>query len=812
MSGLGGDLRYALRMLWRAPGVTVTALAALGLGIGGSVAIFSVVDAVLLRPLPYRAADRLAEIFGNFHAQNLERIAVSVPEYLDYRAQSQVLEDLTAFAVGDSNLTGGGSPERVSAAMATSSFLGVFGVEPALGRGFSAEEQSPGRSQVALLSHGLWQRRFGGDPAVVGKSLLLDGLPYAVVGVLPRGFRMTGDPEVFVPLPLTDALKAQRGARWLRVVGRLRPGQTVAALSAEMDVIARRLQEAHPDNYRAGVGWAITVVPLLDQVVGRVRPALWVLLGAVALVLLIACANVASLLLTRATGRAREFAIRTALGARRLRLFRQLLCESLLLSLGGGALGLLGSLWGVDLLLALAPSDLPRLHEVAISGRVLAFALGVSVATGLCFGVVPALASSRPDITSGLKEGSRGTASGARHRLRRALVAGEVALALVLCVGAGLLLRSFAALVAVDPGFRADGVLTLRVSMPTPAEAQPSVADGVRYAAYYQRAAQRLLGLPGVTAVSGISVLPLSGDSTDSSYDIENYLPRDAGDRPDNEVRVVLPGYFRALGIPLLAGREVGPDDGADSPKVVVVNQALARRYFGDAARAVGRRLRLHRGGDRGWRTIVGVVGDVHDVGLDARSRPEMYYPASQLTEPSMTFVLHAAGPPAALASAARAALAEVDRDQPIFEVRPLADVVANSLGQRRFALILLGLFAACALALAALGVYGVMAYSVAQRTQEIGIRLALGAQRGDVLGLVVRQGMQTVAIGLLVGTAIALSLSRALATLVWGVSPRDPLTYAALAALLSAVALLATLLPAWRAARTSPMVALRAE
>ncbi|MCU1277049.1 MAG: transporter permease [bacterium] len=810
MDGLWKDVRFSLRMLRRTPGVAAAAVIALALGIGANTAIFSVVDGVLLRPLPYHDSRALVVINGAFATLERPTVPISYPEFKDLLAQNRTLVDAAAFAQGDTNLSGtGGPPDRIAVGLATATLFPTLGVQPILGRNFTHEEELRGADQVALIDFALWQSRFAADGSVVGKTLLLDNLPYKIVGVLPRDFRIDEKCDVWVPLSTSVPMVEVRGAHWLKVVARTRPGVSYAQLGADLAALSQRSLEAYPNNYKGG--WSLQAKSLLDDVVGNVRLALFVLLGAVGFVLLIACANVANLMLARAAARQREMAIRTALGAGRARLIRQLLTESLILSTMGAALGLLLAVWGVDALVAISPDALPRSSEVALDARVLLFTIGVALVTGVAFGLAPALAASRPDLNEALKDGTRGTAS-SRGRLRKALVVAEVALSLVLLVGTGLMLRSFVKLRAVDPGIRAEQVLTLHASLPSPTGA-PSDEDRARWVAWFDRATKRLAQLPGVEEAAAANLLPFDGNSTDNSFEIESYVPRSESDLPDNETREVTADYFKALGIPLVRGRLISDRDTADAPGVVVINQAMARRYWRDGADPIGKRLRLHASVKKDWSTIVGIVGDVHGFGLDQPVRAEMYFPHGQRRHSAgMAMIVRTSGDPAAMANAVRVALAEVDAAQPIFDVKPMTELLSASLAQRRFALVLMLVFAAVALLLAAVGVYGVMSYTVAQRTQEIGIRIALGATPSSVLAMVVKDGMRLVGAGVAVGLVAALALTRLVGSLFYGVSATDLVTYVAIAVVLAAVALLATVIPARRATRVDPMLALRAD
>jgi putative ABC transport system permease protein len=811
MDQLLADLRFALRMLRRTPGVTAVALMTLALGIGANSAIFSVVDAVLLRPLPYRDAHQLVMINGKFPRMQLFRVGLSGPELKDVASQMKTLASVGAYEQGDFNLSGGSTPpERVIAGLASSGLFPTLGVQPILGRFFAADEAWKGNDRVVVIDHGLWQRRFGGDSNVLGKLITLDNDAYRIIGVLPPGFRIERQCEVWLPLSSSIEMLEKRSTHWLKVVGRMKPGVTAQMLTAELAGFSSRLTQAYPGNYKSG-GWELEWRPLRDEVVGNVRPALLVLLGAVACVLLIACANVANLMLARAAARQREMAIRAALGAGRARLMRQLLTESLLLALFGGGLGLVLAMWGLDAIIAASPDALPRVREIALDGRVVAFTCAVALATGVAFGLVPALAASRVDLNDALKEGGRGTTA-ARGRLRQALVVVEVMLSLVLLVGAGLMLRSFWRLGDVRPGLDANHVLTLRVSLP---ETVGSASDEERqrWVHWFERAQARLGQLPGVTTVGAVNHLPFDGRSSDTSFQIEGYMPPD-GAEPDNELRVVLPGYFQALGIPLVRGRLIAAGDAPTAPSAVVINQAMARRYWHGDEDPIGKRLKIDAGGANGpWCTIVGIVGDVHGFGLDVAPRAEMYFPYAQSPgSASLALVLRTTVPPESLVPTVQAVMSELDPNQPIYDLRPMTDLVASSLARRRFSLGLMLLFAVVALLLAAVGIYGVMAYTVAQRTHEIGVRVALGARPTDVMKMVVRDGMRLVLFGLGLGLAAALLLTRVVSSLLYGISTTDASTYVAIAAVLALVALVAVLLPARRATRIEPMVALRTE
>ena len=808
MNTILNDIKFALRMLKRSPGVTAAAVLALALGIGANTAIFSVVDNVLLRPMPYPESGALVSVRRTMKIFRGLGGPFSYLDFKDLLAWNHSFENVGVWGGGDANLTGGGTPERVLIRIASPSLLPTLRIAPIVGRNFTERETHRGDDHVVLLEWGLAQRRFGSPEGALGKSVRLDGVDYQIIGVLPRGFAFDTPADVWMPTSNTLGMAEERNAHWLHVIARLRPEATPASVTADMAAFSQRLTENNPDIYPATSGLGTRVTPYLDEVVGNVRLPLLILLGAVAFVLLIACANVANLLLARAATRQREMAIRTALGAGRWRLVRQLLTESLLLSALGGALGLVFAAWAIDGLLALAPDVLPRAANVGLDARVLGFTVGVALATGVAFGLVPALSASRPDLHDSLKDGGRGATSG-RGRLRKALVVAEVAASLVLLVGTGLMVRSFLRLRAVDPGFRPDHALSLSVSLPV---ADGKVTDDVkqRFAHFFNTATARLAQLPGVTAVGGVNILPLANDTTDRWFDIEGFTPADASQHPDAESREVVGDYFGALGIPVVRGRGFLPSDTVSSEHVVVVNQNWVKKFSPDRD-PLGRHIRL--GKDGPWSTIVGVVGNVRGYGLDAPPREEMYWSLLQTEGASnMSLVMRTSGDPATLIGATRGAMAEVDPSQPIFDVRPMENLVARSLAQRRFTLTLMLLFGFVALVLAAVGIYGVMAYTVAQRTQELGIRVALGATPATVLAMVLKDGMTLVGGGLVIGAAVAVALSRVGASLLWGVSSTDALTYFVIAAMLALVALVAIVIPARRATRVDPMAALRTE
>ncbi|HYN85047.1 MAG TPA: ABC transporter permease [Pyrinomonadaceae bacterium] len=813
MNALWLDIRYGARTLWKSPGFTLVAVLALALGIGANSAIYSVVNAVLLRALPYENPDRLVMLWEQ-HPQ-AGRMGAAAANFVEWRKAATSFDGMTIFAQSSFDLAGEGEAERIEGTRASASFFEVIGGRAAVGRTFREGDDAPGAERIAILGHGLWQRRFGGDPAVLGKSIQLNDEPHTVVGVMPQRFGDTPPDFVWTPLqPAPDGTIG--GGRSLLAVARLKPGVAPEAAQAEIEAIAARLAESRPDFNR---DWTVRVVPLHEQVTGGVRLTLLVLFGAVGFVLLIACANVANLSLVRATRRERELAIRTALGASRWRIMRQLLTESLLLALAGGALGLLVALWGVDLLLTLAPDAIPRADEVGVDTSVLTFTLVVSILTGLACGLAPAVQGTRADVSTALKDAVKGSAAGfGRSRLRGALVVAEVALAVVLLTGAGLLMRSFARLTQVNPGFdAAAGVVLMDVPL-SPARYR----EEAQVVAFYDELLRRVRQLPGVESAGTTHTAPLSGGDSARPFVVADAPPPEPGKEPGASYRVISPGYFRSMGIPVLRGRDFADSDNSSAPPVVVVNETLARRSW-PGRDPLGQRMRQGAvGGDSPWMEVVGVVGDVRHAALDSEPKPEMYFTfrqaglqrSSSIANNSrrITLAVRGAGDTAALARAARAEVAGIDKNQPVAGVRTLGDAVSRSVTPQRFNTLLLGVFAALAVALAMIGVYGVMSFSVGGRTREIGIRMALGAQRRDVVGMILRQGMALVAVGVALGLAASAALTRWMTTMLYGVSATDPLVFAAVTALLIAAALVACYVPARRATKISPMEALRYE
>jgi len=807
MDSLLQDLRYAVRTLVERPGFTVVAVLTIALGVGGTTAMFGVVDAVLLRPLPYAEPDRLVMLWTR--TPGGPQAAASWPEFVDWREQSHSFADMAVWRGQSVSLTGGAEPERVVGAFVSDRFFPLLGARPALGRTFTAEETDPATARpVAVLGHGLWQRRFGSDPGILGRSLVLNGQSHTVVGVLGPDFDGGNAPahgwfmgcDVFLPISYFPNKKGlARGETEILVLGRLRPGVDASQAGTDMAVVARRLEQAYPDTH---AGRGVEIVPLHEQIVGSFKPALLVLLGAVGLVLLIACANVANLLLARASRRRRELAVRAALGAGRTRLLRQLLTESAVLALLGGALGLLVGHWGLALLLSLAPAGvLPG--SLTLDGRVMAFALVLTAATGVCFGLVPALQASRPDLDGVLKEAGRGGSGSAGHRFRDVLVVAEVTLSLVLLVGAGLLLRSAVALQRAELGFRPDHVLTAEFRLPPARYPEPRVI-----AAFFRQTLERLRAVPGIESAALARAVPFSGNGGSTTFQVEGEPEPPKGREPVAQLNIVSPDYFRTMGIRQLEGRDFDEHDTADVPSVAVVNETMARQLW-PGMDPIGRRLRLR---DAGWVTVVGVVGDVRHSGPSEPPQPQIYTTHEQDARIFACVVARTAGEPMAMAAPMRAALWAVDKDQPVWKVRAMEELVTGSRGTARAMSLLVGVFAAVALALAGVGIYGVMAYAVSQRTREIGIRMALGAASGRVLRLVVGRALVLTSVAIVLGAIGATVLARLLGTLLFGVGPADPVTFGVAAAALASVGTLAAYLPARRAARIDPVRALAEE
>jgi putative ABC transport system permease protein len=800
MHTLWQDLRYGARMLLKKPGFTLIAALTLALGIGANTAIFSVVNAVLIQPLPFAEPDRLVWMWGAIR-NGSNRTAVAPLDFLDYREQNKSFEQFAAMKSVPvyGNLTGSGDPERLEAALVTGNYFQALGVKPALGRAFLLENEQPGRDRVVVLSHGLWQRRFGADRTIVNRTITLDGRNYEVLGVMPPGLKFPRTAEMWAPMNFDSSPEMkQRRARFLRLIGRLKPGVTLAQAQAEMDALSHRLEEQY---HTTKTGWSLRLVPLHERIAGNIKPTLFVLFGAVGFVLLIACVNVANLLLVRAAARVPEMAVRTALGASRRRIVRQMLTESLLLSLFGGALGVLLGAWGVDLLVALSANNIPPTANVKIDAMVLGFTLLVALFTGVLFGLVPALQSSSPNLNEMLKEGGRSATEGARrNRMRSMLVVLESAVAVMLLVGAGLLIRSFIRLQNVSPGFDERNVLTMQISLSRGRYGAPEKARS-----FFDQLQQRLHSLPGVESVGMIRELPLNGQSNDRPFTVEGRPPGSPNQRYDAEWRLINQDYFRAMRIPLLRGRNFTDQEVRQSDGLVIISESLSRAVFPNED-PLGKRLQL---GQKPYE-IVGIVGDIRQHALEIDPDATMYLPTLDIEQTNL--VLRTAGDPASIIGAVRKEVMAIDRDQPIASVRLMEQLMYESVAQPRFRTFLIGLFAALALLLAAVGIYGVMSQMVAQRTHEIGIRMALGAQARDVLGLALRHGMSLAIIGIAIGMAGALALTRLMGSLLFEVSATDPMTFAGVAMLQAVVALLACYIPARRATKVDPVVALRCE
>jgi putative ABC transport system permease protein len=780
---------------------------ALALGIGANSAIFSVVNTVLLRPLPYKDPDRLVMVWEDATKHGYPRDTPATANYIDWRDQNQVFEAMAAIAEWDFNLTGVGEPERIDGRRVSANLFDLLGVEPYLGRKFLPEEDQPGRNGVVIMSHGLWQRRFGSDSNIIGKPLTLNGVSFTVIGVMGPQFQFPSrEDELWVPIAFTPREAANRGRHYLEVVARTKPGVTLEQVQAEMNTIAARLQQQYPDS-NTDLGAA--VVPLHEQVAGDIKPALLVLLGAVGFVLLIACANVANLLLARAAVRQKEIAIRVALGASRMRLIRQFLTESILLAALGGVVGLLLSVWGVNLLKAFIPENISQAKAITIDARVLGFTLLVSLLTGLIFGLAPATQASKFDLNETLKEGGRDSASGSRgNRIRGMLVVAEVAVSLVLLIGAGLLINSFLRLLNVDPGFRANNLLTMSVVLPP-----LKYPDQARRSAFYTDMISRVEALPGVRSAAVTNWVPLVTQGDSVGIAIEGRPAPAPGQELIVVTRVISPHYFRTMGIELLQGRDLSEQDRADTPAMIVINETMARRYWPGEV-PIGKRVTPGDPNDpNDWCEIVGVVKDVRQFKLDDDPKPQMYltYEQAGFFAPRH-LVVSTEVEPLSLASTVRNTVWGIDKDQPVSNITTMEDVISESVARQRFSMLLLGIFATVALVLAAVGIYGVMSYSVAQRTREIGIRMALGAQRSDVLKLTVGQGLKLVSTGVVIGIITAFILTRVMTSLLFGVSATDPITFITISVVLVIVAVLAIFIPARRAAKVDPIVALRYE
>lgn len=815
MRSVWQDVKYGLRALISRPSVTVIIVTTLALGIGANTAIFSVVNATLLRPLPFKDPDRIVMVWGYIPklAQNSDKFPSSAANYLDLAKQTQTFEHLAAFRQWSWQLTHAGEPEQLQGVRVSANFFEALGARPMVGSTFTSDQDQEGAGPVVIISYRLWQKEFGGDSQAVGKSLTLNGRAVQVAGVMPRDFEFPGSAnmipglqfattnDIWMPLAMNADERGNVGSLNLAVIGRLKPTVTIAQAENELRAIETTLP-------LGTVGYTVNLINLQKQMVGNIQRLLLVILATVAFVLLIACANVANLLLARASARRKEMAIRRALGAGRWRIIRQLLTESVLLSLTGGLAGLLLAVWGTPLLVSVIPDKVPRIHEINVDWRVLGFALLVSVATGIVFGLAPALQASRPDLNESLKESARGTTGGLRqNRLRAFLIVSEVSLAVVLMIGATLLTKSFVRLLQVNPGFDPSHTLAMEVALPT---LPPSkYAKDEEQAAYFKEVLARLDHVPGVTAAGAVLSLPLTGAEESTDLFIEG-RPRPTFDqRPGADYTIVSPEYFQALEVPLLKGRQFSDRDDKDTPGVIIINEALARRYWPDEE-PVGQRLTV--GFEKATRQIVGVVGNVKQTALNGDPRPTMYLPHLQRPTGGMSIVIRTNGDPTSLSQLARMQIHSVDPSIPVTNIRTMSEVFSKSIEQQRFAMLLVGLFGVLALALATIGIYGVMSYSVTQRTHEIGLRMALGAQRADVLKLILQHGIIVSLLGVVIGVAASFGLTRVMSSLLFGVTPTDTMVFGAVSFGILAIGAIATYLPAWRATRVDPLVALRYE
>ena len=808
MATLWQDIRFGLRLMAKKPGFTFVGVLALALGIGANTAIFSVVNAVLLSPLPYQQSERLVWIWETNPTSDIKTEPASMPNFNDWRTQNQSFEEMAAFGNSAFTLTSSESePERIGVTYTTANFFPLLGIKPFIGRSFSDEEHAQGKNRVVMLSYGLWQRRFGGNPKVAGQSITLNGNPYQIVGVLPQGFKNPvpaerNAAELWIPLSLNLDPNLRR-SDFLSVVARLKPNVTLEQARAEMSTISSRLEQQYPGT---NAGWGTIVLPLQERLIGDVRPTMWVLVGVVGFLLLIACANVANLLLARSAARQQEIAVRRALGAGRARLIRQFLTESVMFALAGGVLGSLLAMWGVEFLVRLSPGNIPRLSEVRISWQVLLFTFGISILTGVIFGLIPALHATNPNLTESLKEGGRSSTEGLRGaRLRNALVVAEIAIALVMLVGAGLMIKSFIRLQGVDPGFKPERILAVDLALPA-----AKYKEAPQQTAFWEQLLGRVSQLPTVERTAAVSSIPLSGG------DVLGFVIEGRPDPPPNQVidaqhRTVTPAYFETMGIVLIRGSGFAEQHNAAQPAVTIINEAMARKYW-PGEDPIGKRINLGNPERSPWRTIIGVVKDIRQTALDEEPYPQMYSAYAQFPSRAMTLVARTSSDPSSLVQSIRSELAVMDKDQPLYNVRTMEQVMSDSIARQRFSMLLIAIFAAVGLLLASVGIYGVMSYTVTQRTHEIGVRMALGASARDVLKMVVRQGMMLALVGTGLGLVAAFLLTRLISRLLFSVSATDPLTYVLISLLLIFTALLACWIPARRATRVDPMVALRYE
>ncbi|HEX6731303.1 MAG TPA: ABC transporter permease [Pyrinomonadaceae bacterium] len=800
------DVRYAIRNLLKRPGFTLIAVVTLALGIGANSTIFSAVHSLLLRPLPFPELERVVAVWDKMPSRGVDRNEVAMANYLDWRAQSQSFDHLALYRWWSTNLTGVDPPERIQGFLVTGNFFDTIGTKPIMGRGFYDEENQPGKDAVAVITHSLWQRRFGGDPNILNKTIALNSVTRTIVGVMPEHFNFPKGSEVYAPIAISPELTRSRRNHSYYVIGRLKPGISINSAQADIDTIAGRLEQQYPET---NTGLGANVYPIVKDTVRMYETALWIMMGAVGFVLLIACANVANLMLARASGRQKEIALRAALGASRWRIIRQLLTESVIVALIGGALGVLIGFWGIDLLRVANPGEAakfaPGWHNLGINMWVLGFTLALSLISGVVFGLAPAWQLSKPDLNNALKEGGRQTSSGS-HRLRSSLVVFEMALSLVLLVGAGLLVRSFLTLLKTNPGFNPESVLTMNLVLPV-----AKYKDESQRSAFYSELVSRVKAVPGIQSAALVNYLPLGGSNSSAHFLIEGEPEPSAGQESGGRYRVCTPDYFQTMGISLLKGRGFTEQDKADGLPVLVVNETMARKHWpnGDA---IGKRIRFYGPVEQNpWLEIVGVVNDVkHE--LDIPITPEFYLPHAQDPWNSMIVVARTTSAPAAMSDVIKQQVWAIDKDQPVFDVRTMEEVRSISVALYSFSSVTLGIFAGVALLLASVGIYGVMAFAVTQRTHEIGVRMALGAKAFDVLKLVVVHGMKLALIGVVIGLAGAWALTGFMKTLLFGVEATDLFTFSLVSMCLLVAALLACYIPARRATKVDPLVALRYE
>ena len=806
MSNLGSDLRYALRTLIRRPGFTVIAVMTLALGIGANTVIFSAVNALLLKPLSFPELDRVVAIWHQWPSRGVLHNEVTMADYLDWTQQNKTFANIGLYRWWSANLTGVDSPERVQGFLLSANFFDTVGVRPFMGRNFSGDENTPGKDSVAILTYSLWQRRFGGDPNIINKTVTINGASRTVIGVMPAGFNYPKAADIYAPIAITPALAKSRDNHSYLIVGRLKTGVTLQSAQADIDTITTRLEQQYPET---NTGLKATVLPIVADTVSLYNTALWVLMGAVGFVLLIACANVANLMLARATGRQKEIALRAALGASRWRIIRQLLTESIIVALIGGALGVFLAFWGIDLLRVTNPGELakyaPGWNQLGINLTVLFFAVCVSVLSGLIFGLAPSLQVSRPNLNESLKETSRLT-SGHSNRMRSLLVVFEVAMSLVLLIGSGLLVRSFLSLLKTNAGFSADNVMTMSTVLPA-----AKYKDNAQRAMFFSSVVEKVKALPGVESAAAVNYLPLGGSNSSDAFLIEG-LPEPApGQEFDGRYRVCTPDYFKTMGISVLKGRAFTDADTATTQPVIIVNETLAKKYWPNQE-AIGKRMRFYGPIERApWMEVVGVVQDVkHE--LETPVTPDYYLPHAQDPWNGMVLVAKTTTEPVAMAAPMREVVWSIDKDQPVFDVKSMPEVRATSIALFSFSSVTFGIFAIIAVALAAIGIYGVMAFAVSQRTHEIGIRMALGASSGDVLRMIVKNGMGLAACGVVIGLGAAWGLTRFMEKMLFGIQPTDLLTFSLVTFALLAVAFLACYIPARRATKVDPLVALHYE